>query len=433
MSEESPPFTDYFKSVPLWSKDAGTKRFEVMADGLSGRIPVTRVESWKDFQDLLDDSFFNRPRVHLVYRGHRRYDWDLTPTLGRLSVNGIITEALASTQLLKFRKAIRGRTQDRGLLENDEEQWQNDERWAVGQHHGLMTPLLDWTYSPFVGLFFAFAKSDNTGAEKDNPYRVVYVLNKTFVKDDGQCPDIRIIEPRKDDHGRLVNQAGLFTFSPTDATIENKLLDILSDPEFEDDELRNASEEDQPDILAKYICKIYIRNEDREGCLKHLRRMNVHHASLFPDLIGASEYCNLLTEEEEKESKLERHRKQEEAKGKLVNVKMSVEVPVTVSINAEVIRRSGFAGILREPESAAQIEPGRISAMVEELEKAFQKERVVDWTHREPALARMRLSAKSILRKYGYPISDREEVIPKLIKEAIKRENKGEGPEEDSK
>ena len=112
------------------------------------------------------------------------------------------------------------------------------------------------------------------------------------------APDIRLLEPRKDDHGRLVNQAGLFTFSPSDATIENKLIEIIS--EFE--EFKEADENSEAGVLARYICKIYIRNEDREGCLRSLRRMNVHHASLFPDIIGASDYCNLLMEEEHQPS-----------------------------------------------------------------------------------------------------------------------------------
>jgi len=415
LSSELKQSTNYFEGVPFWRTDASKLRFEVKADDISGRIPVTRLESWRDFTALLEDRFFNRSGIQYVYRGHRRFDWGLTPTLGRLTENEIVTKELAEEQLAMFRRAIRGRIEDRALLESDGDARQSDELWAVGQHHGLRTPLIDWTYSPYVALFFAFAEADVKG-ETDNPYRVVYLLNKTFVEDSDLCPDIRVLEPRKDDFGRLVNQAGLFTFSPFDATIENKLSDILSDPEFSDDALRSAAEDKQAEILASYICKIYIRNDDRDGCLRHLRRMNVHHASLFPDLIGAANYCNILAEEDAKERLLLKHATiTEPTQVKTFDASVVEKTSAVDAVEATVVRAKGFEGILKAPIEAAQVEPGRLKAIAEELRVSLTHEKAVDWKDRESVQARLRVVAKVTLRKYGYPATIRDTVAERLV------------------
>ena len=402
-----PQSSDYFEKIPLWNADGNSKRFEVMADDLSGRIPVTRLESWRDFTNLLESDFFNRHGVQLVFRGHRRHDWGLMPTLGRVTTNGIITEVLAEGQLDRFKRAVRGRLNDTALVNED------DELWSVGQHHGLMTPLLDWTYSPYVALFFAFHKEDDRD-EKDNPYRAVYVLNKSFLVDNEIETGIRVFEPRKDHHGRLVNQAGLFTFSPFDATLENKLTDVLADEEgFTDEELRSASEEEQPEILARYICKIYIRNEERDACVRHLRRMNVHHASLFPDLIGASDYCNILTAEAEQVAEIAR-----QAAKAAANVSAPAVEPSTPTADtppADANSANSIRSVLRAPAEAQQVEPGRIAVIAQELARVLASNQVVDWDKREAVQARLRNGIRVALRKYGYPQVLRDTVTEQIL------------------
>jgi hypothetical protein len=407
-AQEPPAPSDYFSRIPLWNADGQTKRFEVMADELSGRIPVTRLESWRAFTDLLESHFFNRAGVQLVFRGHRRHDWGLMPTLGRVTTNGIITEALADDQLDRFKRAVRGRLNDTALVDED------DELWSVGQHHGLMTPLLDWTYSPYVALFFAFHKEDDQD-EKDNPYRAVYVLNKSFLAEYEAETGIRVFEPRKDHHGRLVNQAGLFTFSPFDATLENKLTDVLADEEgFTDEELRSASEEEQPEILARYICKIYIRNDgkERDACVRHLRRMNVHHASLFPDLLGASDYCNILTAEAEQAAEIAR----QAAKAAAVPTPAAAALePAADAPPAADAAAKSIEDVLRAPAEAQQVEPGRIPLIAQELAKVIAGNKVVDWDKREAVQAQMRNGIRVVLRKYAYPSVLRDTVAEQVL------------------
>lgn len=94
-------------------------------------------------------------------------------------------------------------------------------------------------------------------------------------------PDIEFIRPLSDENQRLVNQGGLFSRGPTQKALEAWLKDT-------------HSERDEGYILIK----ILIPNSEREVCLKALNRMNINHLTLFPDISGASRFCNLFSEVE---------------------------------------------------------------------------------------------------------------------------------------
>ncbi|EHU9517590.1 FRG domain-containing protein [Vibrio vulnificus] len=394
--------------IPVWNSENPETSFDILPEQPSGRIPVTRIEHWRDFSSLLESPFFNRVDTQFIFRGQRMYDWGMTPTLARMTKNDIVTEELAKRQLDMFRKAIRGRISDHSLLDDGDER-EHDELWSIGQHHGLMTPLLDWTYSPYVALFFAFAKEDQQD-EKDNPYRAVYILNKSFIADDELCPDIRVFEPKKDDHGRLVSQAGLFTFSPYDATIENKLTEVLTDEDFPDDELKTATEGEQAGILAKYICKVYIKNEEQQECLKHLRRMNVHHASLFPDLIGAADYCNIFMAEIERDKALQQRQVDPEREPVIVEAGQPEQPSRPVGKNAGSILE-----LLKSTPESQEVESNRIQLIANELNKHLSKSMVVDWQARETVQAEMKNATRVLLRKYGYPVNARDTIVENIL------------------
>lgn len=81
------------------------------------------------------------------------------------------TENLLNKHLEKFKYASRGRRGKNPTILKTDAEW-----WALAQHHGLATPLLDWMTSPFVASFFALSE------ESSEDFRIVYALGKVAVE-----------------------------------------------------------------------------------------------------------------------------------------------------------------------------------------------------------------------------------------------------------
>jgi FRG domain len=117
-------------------------------------IATIRPKTWSALLDALYASSWNealgRHRMPFAFRGDPRLDEDLSSGLLRLAAGRLNVSRLELHLLRNFRKYAYGTA-------GADTMW----HWmALGQHRGLPTRLLDWTYSPFVALHFATASLD---------------------------------------------------------------------------------------------------------------------------------------------------------------------------------------------------------------------------------------------------------------------------------
>jgi hypothetical protein len=263
------------------------------------RRPETRLEngqlkSWLDVLDALYEGSWSpglqRFRSPFAFRGLPVGDLSLASSLVRLAEPGARqtdVRRLELSLLRNFRKYAHAEARGTDSI------WD----WlALGQHRGLPTRLLDWTYSPLVALHFATespVEFDQDGvvwcvnfveANKRLPRQLRQILKtegsdtftvemlgrfETLQKYDAlsRQPFVVFLEPPAIDR-RILNQHALFSLmsSPT-ATLDEWL-------------------DEHPELCRKVVVPAALKWEIRDK----LDQANVNERVLFPGLDGLSRW-----------------------------------------------------------------------------------------------------------------------------------------------
>ncbi len=203
------------------------------------------------------------PNNRFIFRGQKDEDWKLMTTFDRKY--GMLSyekrKTIESSLISNFAQLCiewDGRTNFK--------EYTNIQLMSVGQHYGLPTRLLDWTYSIYIAAFFAYCDIYNYDSNI-----AIWVIDKKHDIWQGDS-GVTIETCRINENERQKYQYGIFTLNKSpDKTIEDYVASCS----------RNYN-------IDGALYKITLPSEQKSVVLNDLEMMGINYFSLYRGMEGCA-------------------------------------------------------------------------------------------------------------------------------------------------